>query len=334
MIFTVVVAVVTAVAGFLAGLAVSRRGRPDRLTDVLERAAAGDLAVRATDVHAGRAGASLNRLLDQFGEFVRLSGASNARLTALTERLAGLVRDTAAGAQASVQASAEILRSAQDVSEQLGDLAQAANEMGGSIHEISRSVSDAVSVAADARDVSADASRIMTKLGDSSAQIGDVVKVITAIAGQTNLLALNATIEAARAGEMGKGFAVVASEVKDLAQETAKATNSITTQVDTIQGDTSGVVGSITQIGEVIGRVNDHQSTIVATVERQRTTAGRMTRSIEMAGAQADQIAEMMAKIAQKRILAKATAEETGEVAGELASANEEYAAAMQRFRP
>src|SRR6185436_1820378 len=97
------------------------------------------------------------------------------------------------------------------------------------------------------------------KLGESSRQIGDVVKVITSIAEQTNLLALNATIEAARAGDAGRGFAVVASEVKELAQETARATEDIAHRVDTIQRDAQEAVSAISEISTVIGRISDHQ---------------------------------------------------------------------------
>src|SRR5207302_9745174 len=104
----------------------------------------------------------------------------------------------------------------------------------------------------------------VAKLGESSAQIGSVVKVITTIAGQTNLLALNATIEAARAGEAGKGFAVVANEVKDLAQETARATEDISRRVEAIQARTGEAVAAIAEIAAVIGRINDFQTTIAS----------------------------------------------------------------------
>src|SRR4029078_10705867 len=112
-------------------------------------------------------------------------------------------------------------------------------------------------VPARAVDVAATTGDTMARLGASSQRIGEVVKTITTIAAQTNLLALNATIEAARAGDAGKGFAVVASEVKDLAQETARATEDISGRVGAIQSDTEGAIAAISEIGEIIQRVND-----------------------------------------------------------------------------
>ena len=120
----------------------------------------------------------------------------------------------------------------------------------------------------------------MTKLSESSAEIGNVIKVITSIAEQTNLLALNATIEAARAGEAGKGFAVVANEVKELAKETAKATEDIGAKVEAIQNDAKGAVQAIDEITAVIGRINDIQNTIASAVEEQTGTTNEISRNI------------------------------------------------------
>jgi methyl-accepting chemotaxis protein len=131
----------------------------------------------------------------------------------------------------------------------------------------------------------------VTKLGESSREIGNVIKVITSIAEQTNLLALNATIEAARAGEAGKGFAVVANEVKELAQETAKATEDIARRVEAIQGDTTSAVDAIGRISEVIGSINDYQLTIASAVEEQTATTNEMSRSVQEAAGGSTEIA-------------------------------------------
>lgn len=136
------------------------------------------------------------------------------------------------------------------------------------------------------------------KLGDSSLEIGKVIKVITSIAEQTNLLALNATIEAARAGEAGKGFAVVANEVKELAKETAKATEDISRKIEAIQGDTQGAVNSIRQIGEVIAQINDISNTIASAVEEQTATANEMSRNVAEAAKGTSEIAQNITSVA------------------------------------
>jgi methyl-accepting chemotaxis protein len=142
--------------------------------------------------------------------------------------------------------------------------------------------------------VSAAASTTATvaKLGDSSAEIGNVIKVITSIAEQTNLLALNATIEAARAGEAGKGFAVVANEVKELAQETARATEDIARRVQAIQGDTGAAVTAIEEISTIVAQISDRQTTIASAVEEQTATTNEMSRSVQEAAGGTTQIAE------------------------------------------
>jgi methyl-accepting chemotaxis protein len=131
----------------------------------------------------------------------------------------------------------------------------------------------------------------VAKLGESSAEIGNVVKVITSIAEQTNLLALNATIEAARAGEAGKGFAVVANEVKELAQETAKATEDIAKRVLAIQGDTKAAVAAIEEISSIVAQISDRQTTIASAVEEQTATTNEMSRSVQEAASGTTEIA-------------------------------------------
>ena len=150
-----------------------------------------------------------------------------------------------------------------------GKLAVAGAELVTSIEEAERNVVHATVVAGQASTVTGDANTVVARLSDSSAKIGDVVKVITAIAAQTNLLALNATIEAARAGDAGRGFAVVASEVKELAQETAKATENVASLITAIQTDANNVVQSLGAIGTIVGQINETQTMISSVLTEQ-----------------------------------------------------------------
>ncbi|WP_040156828.1 methyl-accepting chemotaxis protein [Mobilicoccus massiliensis] len=187
---------------------------------------------------------------------------------------------------------------ADDVSHNIQTVAAGTEQMTSSIREIAQSTNDAAGVAAQAVQVAETTNATIGQLGTSSAQIGEVVKAITSIAEQTNLLALNATIEAARAGEAGKGFAVVANEVKDLAQETSKATEDIGRRVEAIQLDTEAAVTAITQIGAIITRINDSQSTIASAVEEQTATTNEMSRSVADAASGAGRIAESIQRSA------------------------------------
>ncbi|MFB9879739.1 methyl-accepting chemotaxis protein, partial [Planobispora siamensis] len=164
--------------------------------------------------------------------------------------------------------------------------------------EISAGASDAAGVAGQAVTSAQQTTAVVGKLGTSSAEIGNILKVITSIAEQTNLLALNATIEAARAGDAGKGFAVVASEVKELAQETAKATEDIAKRIETIQSDTAAAVSAIDDISTIIGTISDYQTTIAAAVEEQTATTGEISRSVSSAAQGVHDIADTMTAVA------------------------------------
>lgn len=159
----------------------------------------------------------------------------------------------------------------------------------------------------------------MAKLGESSAEIGNVIKVINSIAQQTNLLALNATIEAARAGEAGKGFAVVANEVKELAQETAKATEDIRRRIQAIQSDTEAAVSAITEISRIIAQINDTQSTIASAVEEQTATTNEMGRNVTEAATGSNDIAENITGVARSASETTTAAATTSQAAEELA---------------
>jgi methyl-accepting chemotaxis protein len=170
--------------------------------------------------------------------------------------------------------------------------------MGASMGEIARNVQEAVRVAHEGVEVATATTAVVNQLAESSAEIGTVVKDITSIAEQTNLLALNATIEAARAGEAGRGFAVVAGEVKDLAHETARATEVISRRVEAIQGVTGDVTTAMQQIGAIIDRINAFQADIAAAVEQQTAVTSEMNRNVSGAAGASSRIAQTIADVA------------------------------------
>ena len=216
--------------------------------------------------------------------------ASAVAVSSASEQLLAVSREVEDAARDGSAAAARITDSAHRVSRSVETVATGTEEMTSSIGAISSNASDAASVAASAVTAASQTNATVARLGESSAEIGDVIRTITSIAGQTNLLALNATIEAARAGEAGKGFAVVAHEVKDLAQETAAATDDITRRIEQIQVDTEAAVASISDIAGIISRIHDTQSMIASAVEEQTATTDEMGRNVDEVSVQAGEI--------------------------------------------
>jgi methyl-accepting chemotaxis protein len=169
-------------------------------------------------------------------------------------------------------------------------------------------------------------------LAEAANKIGDVVSLINDIAGQTNLLALNATIEAARAGEAGKGFAVVAQEVKNLANQTAKATEEISQQIGAVQEETTGAVDAIGKIRSIIGEVNDIATTISSAVEEQGVSTQEIARSVQQAAQGTQGVNESIASVSKAAGDAGAAASQVLGAAGDLTNQSRDLRAAVDGF--
>jgi methyl-accepting chemotaxis protein len=277
------------------------RSKVDSLLEVVNAAGKGDLSHAVTvrgDDAVGRLGAGLAAFFEDLRASIggithtaRTLAASSQELSALSEEMQSNAEETASQASVVTGTSGRVSQNVQSV-------ATATEEMAASIREIAKSASDAARVASRAVEVAHTTDQAVAKLGESTAEIGDVIKVITAIAQQTNLLALNATIEAARAGEAGKGFAVVANEVKELARQTARATEEIGGKIEMIQSDTRRAMLKIQEVGGIIGHISDIQTTIAGAVEEQTATTNEIGRNVSEAAKGSAAIAENISGVA------------------------------------
>ncbi len=252
--------------------------------------------------------------------------ASSEQLTNISQRLTANSQDVALKAQDAAKVS-------DDVSNNVSVVSTSANEMLVSIREISRSSAEAARVARTAVTMASDTNDTISKLGEASQEIGKVVKVITSIAQQTNLLALNATIEAARAGEAGKGFAVVANEVKELAKETARATEEISQKIEAIQGNTVAAIRAIGEVSGIINQVNDISGTIASAVEEQTATTNEIGQNVASAASGTRAITQNITRVAKGTEDAALSARDTQEAALGLARMAAEMQGLVARFQ-
>ncbi len=307
----------------------------DEATDVMRAIARGDLTQTIKGQYDGglnQLACAINDVVTQLDATISQLMTNAASLQSGSQSLVQLNKDAYEAANDTAQQTERSSATATHISTTVDTVANALGEMVTSIREISENSADAVSVAEKAVGLSEQAKSNVTQLAESSSAIGAVIKVINSIADQTNLLALNATIEAARAGDAGKGFAVVANEVKELAKETARATEEVSEKIAKIQGDSQSAARIINDISQTIETISTTQSSIATTVEEQRAVSADISRSINETATGTSNIAEGVANTANvaKESLRCATQSQT--TAGDLSALSDDLNSIASRF--
>jgi len=302
----------------------------------LDKLAAGDFTAQVETEYAGdfnKLRTSVNAQAGQVRSAMQQIGVNAAALLSAAEELNRVSQQMSASADETATQANVVSAASEQVATNVQTVATGADEMGASIKEIAKNTAEATRVATTAVKSAEATNETISKLGQSSAEIGQVIKVITSIAQQTNLLALNATIEAARAGEAGKGFAVVANEVKELAKETAKATEDISRKIEAIQSDTKGAVAAIGQIGSVIVQINDIQNTIASAVEQQSATTNEISRNLSEAAHGSSEITKNITGVAEAAQSTTSGANETQKSAQALERMATELQGLISQFK-
>ncbi len=298
-----------ATAALVASVTSSKRAgdafssRIDGVVAALDRVAEGDLTARAPasgseDDQVAHLSKALHTALDRIGGAFSTISDSVIAMSRASEELAIVGSTLNTSADDTSRQAGVVAAASEQAGKNVQTVATGTEEMSVTIKEIAKNAAEAAKVATAAVSRAQRTNDLVGKLGESSTEIGNVLKVITSIAEQTNLLALNATIEAARAGEAGKGFAVVANEVKELAKETARATEDITRKIEAIQADTTSAVAAIGEITNVIGQINDIQTTIASAVEEQAATTNEMGRNLHELAQASNEIAQNVTSVA------------------------------------
>jgi methyl-accepting chemotaxis protein len=307
-----------------------------RVGSVLAALAEGDLTKRSEVSSRDEFGAmatALNGTLEGLRGTVCGIGQSAQGIAGAAEELSAVSKQLAGTAETTSGKSGLAATAATEIASNINTFAAGVEEMGVTVSEIAKNASQAASVAQEGVAATEDANKAMTRLGTSSNEIGDIVKVITSIAEQTNLLALNATIEAARAGDAGRGFAVVASEVKDLASKTAEATADIRNRISGIQSDSNAAQSALKRITTIVGKINDLQQSIATAVEEQSATNKELAGNIGQVSQAGRDISVNVNAVAGAAKEAAVGAGETLKAANELAKLAAELRHAMARFR-
>ncbi|MFM2089698.1 MAG: hypothetical protein RLZZ127_187 [Planctomycetota bacterium] len=332
------VAAVAVAIATLVGLMLARSiVRPLQAVEaVMSAVATGDLT-RKVEVKAGqevgRLADSTNRTVEQLRAMVGQISQSSSTLSAAAEELAATATQLVETSGATNSQATTVSAAAEQVSANVSTVAAGAEEMSASVKEIAGGTADAARVAAEAATQAKSSDAIMARLGEASAKVGEVVGTISAIAEQTNLLALNATIEAARAGEAGRGFAVGANEVKELARQTASATEDIRQRISAIQGDIGSTVQALASISKTIATIDSTQHTISAAVEEQSATTNEMTRNLSEASSGSTEIARQIQGVAAGAQAVSQGAADTQHAAGDLSRLAAELRELVGRMR-
>jgi methyl-accepting chemotaxis protein len=335
MLLAVVVAVVAA-----AGIAwpITRAiTRPLRgAVDMMQRVAKGDLTATLEVRSGDEIGAMCNALNSMVADLHRhmetVSQNSQALASASTE-LSAVSTQVSATAEQTASQSTVVAGAAEQINHSVSTVASSAEEMTASIREIAEQTSKAAHIATSAVEVARSTNQTITKLGVSSTEIGNVIKVITSIAEQTNLLALNATIEAARAGEAGKGFAVVASEVKELAKQTGIATEEIRTKIESIQQDSDQAVHAIQRITEIIDQINQIQGVVASSVEEQAATMNEISNNSSEVSRGTAEIASNIVNVSEAAAQSRDAASNTEAASNQLSELADQLNRVVQQFK-
>ena len=291
-----------------------------------------DLEIRSRD-EIGQSVVALNKMKNNLRGIIQTLAENAQQVASASEEFSATSQQISANSEETTAQANTVTSATDHVTQNLTTVATGAEEMSATIKEIAKNASEAARIAGGAVQTAQETNATVAKLGESSAEIGQVIKVITSIAQQTNLLALNATIEAARAGEAGKGFAVVANEVKELAKQTAKATEDISQKINAIQQDTKGAVEAIATITGVITQINDFTNTIATAVEEQSATTNEMSRNVTEASKGSVQISENVHGMAQAAQSTSSSAHDSQKAAQQLAVMSAELRGLVDQFK-
>ncbi|MFQ5543931.1 MAG: methyl-accepting chemotaxis protein [Nitrospiria bacterium] len=266
------------------------------------------------------------------GSFHRI-GEHSESLTASSKMLTTMSHGMAGNALQTFQKARFASESANQINARVKIATLAANEMQETTHLVGKKTSEASTVVQSAVEMTDETDRIMGELSRGNAEIDSIIKLITSLAEQTNLLALNASIEAARVGEAGKGFGVVANEVKELAKETAKATDAIKQKIGFIRNHTSLAVGTVENMSQVIHQVNTLQETIAGSLEKQGMASTGLVDRLSETEAQTDEIYETITEVAQMATNTAKGADDTEEAASKLSKVAVELQNSIDQFK-